>query len=152
MSWWSSTYDARPDSNRLGFDPCYIWWSMWSLSSKRMRTCFLLGGVTVTAISVLGSPVIVKLAQITRGWGKIPHWGTEFIWITGPVYTKHQSQCCDNSAITLVILLSLKTMELLQIGVATHFQASPLFSMRTELLAPSQNCCNVDADVWCKRP
>ena len=30
----------------------------------------------------------------------------------GPVYTKHQRQCCDNSAMTLVILLSLKSMEM----------------------------------------
>ena len=39
----------------------------------------------------------------------------------GPVYTKPQRQHCDNSAMTLAILFSLKTMELLKIGVATHF-------------------------------
>ena len=44
----------------------------------------------------------------------------------GPVYTECQYQCCDNSAMTLVILFSLKTMELLQIGVATHFQVTPI--------------------------
>ena len=49
----------------------------------------------------------------------------------------------------LVILFSLRTIELLQIGVATHFQVTPLFSMRTELLASLQSCCNVDA-AWCK--
>ena len=38
----------------------------------------------------------------------------------------------------------------LQNGVATHFQASPLISMRTELLASSQSCRSVDADAWCK--
>ena len=32
----------------------------------------------------------------------------------GPVYTKRQRQCWDNSAMTLAILLSLKTMESLQ--------------------------------------
>ena len=51
----------------------------------------------------------------------------------------------------LVILFSLKTVESLQNGVATHFQVTPLFSMRTELLALSQNCSSVDANVWCKR-
>ena len=35
--------------------------------------------------------------------------------------------------------------------VATHFQGTPLFSMRPESVASSQNCRNVDADVWCKR-
>ena len=42
----------------------------------------------------------------------------------GPVYTKRQRQYCDNSAMTLVILFTLKTMESLQNGVATHFQAT----------------------------
>ena len=32
---------------------CYIWWPMWSLSSKCMRTCFLLGRVNVMAVSGL---------------------------------------------------------------------------------------------------
>ena len=45
------------------------------------------------------------------------------------VYTKRQSQCCDNSAIMLAILFSLKTMELLQNGAETHFQVIPLFSV-----------------------
>ena len=36
-------------------------------------------------------------------------------------------------------------------GFATHFQASPLISMRTELLASSQSCHSIDADAWCKR-
>ena len=44
-----------------------------------------------------------------------------------------------NSAITL------------QNGFATHFQASPLISMRAESLASSQSCRSVDADAWCKR-
>ena len=44
-----------------------------------------------------------------------------------PIYTKHQSQCCNNSAMMLVILFSLKTMESLQNGVVTHFRVTPLF-------------------------
>ena len=50
----------------------------------------------------------------------------------GPIYTKHQRQYCDNSGMMLAVLFSLKTMELLQNGVATYFQATPLISMRTE--------------------
>ena len=42
-------------------------------------------------------------------------------------------------------------MESLQNGVATHFQVTPLFSMRTELLASLQICHSTDADVWCKQ-
>ena len=52
---------------------------------------------------------------------------------------KGQIQRCDKSAMTL------------QIGVATHFQASPLISMRTESLVSSQSCGSIDADAWCKR-
>ena len=40
-------------------------------------------------------------------------------------------------AMTLAILFALKTMELLQIGVTTHFQAT---------LASLQNCHHIDAD------
>ena len=47
--------------------------------------------------------------------------------LLGTVYTKCQRQRCDNSAMTL------------QNGAATHFQASPLMSMRTESLASSQS-------------
>ena len=36
------------------------------------------------------------------------------------VYTKHQRQCCDHSAMILVILLSLKSMEMLENGLQTH--------------------------------
>ena len=37
----------------------------------------------------------------------------------------------NNSAMMLVILFSLKAMESLPIGVATHFLVTPLSSMRT---------------------
>ena len=56
----------------------------------------------------------------------------------GPVYTKHQHQHCNNSVMMLAILLSLKTMESLQNGVATHLQAASLFSMRTVSLVSSE--------------
>ena len=69
------------------------------------------------------------------------------------IYTKRQRQRCDNSAMTLAILFSLKSVELLQNGFATHFQATPLISMRTKLQASLQSCRSVDADAdaWCKR-
>ena len=38
----------------------------------------------------------------------------------------------------------------LQIEVVTHFQASPLISMRTESLESSQSGHSVDADACCK--
>ena len=45
----------------------------------------------------------------------------------GPVYTEHQRQRCDNSPMMLAILLSLKTMELLQNGVvATHLSSDSI--------------------------
>ena len=47
----------------------------------------------------------------------------------GSVYTMCQRQRCDNSAMRLAVLLSLKTMESLQNGVATHFRVTPLVSM-----------------------
>ena len=66
----------------------------------------------------------------------------------GSIYTKRQRQCCDNFAMTLEILFSLKTMESLQNGVAIHFQVTLLFWMRRESLASLQSCLDVDA--WCK--
>ena len=65
----------------------------------------------------------------------------------GSVHTKRQRQRCDNCGMTLAMLLSLKTMELLQIGIAAHFQATGLFSMRTVLPASLQSYCSVDAEA-----
>ena len=42
-------------------------------------------------------------------------------------------------------------MESLQIGVATHFGAATLFSMRTGSLASSQRRRSVDTDAQCKQ-
>ena len=68
----------------------------------------------------------------------------------GPVYAKRQRQYCDNSAITLAILFSLKTMEVLENGLQPQSGMTSLFSMRTVSLVSSQSCCSVDADVCCK--
>ena len=68
-----------------------------------------------------------------------------------PVYTKRQSQCCDNSVMMLGILLPLKRMESLGNGLQPHSGVTPLFAMRIELLASSQSCCSVHSDAWCKR-
>ena len=38
----------------------------------------------------------------------------------GPVYTKRQRQCCDNSVMTLVILFSLKSVESLENRLQTQ--------------------------------
>ena len=68
----------------------------------------------------------------------------------GPIYTKRPRQRWDNSAMMLAILFSLKTMESLENGLQPHSGATPLFSMRTVLLALSQRCCIIDADARCK--
>ena len=65
----------------------------------------------------------------------------------GPGYNKCQCQRCENCAMTVAILFSLKTMESLQNGVATHFQVTPSFTMITESIASSQHCRRVDADA-----
>ena len=69
----------------------------------------------------------------------------------GTVYTKPQCQHCDNSVMTLAILFSLKTMEPLKIGVATHFSATLLFSMRAESPGSLWSCRSFDVDAWCKQ-
>ena len=53
---------------------------------------------------------------------------------------------------TLVILLSLKTMESLFNGFATYFQVTPSFTMITESIASSQHCRRVYADAWLNEP
>ena len=61
------------------------------------------------------------------------------IQLLGPVYTKRQHQRYHHSAMTLVILFSLKSMETFENGLQTHSGAS------------SQSCRSVDTDIWCKR-
>ena len=34
--------------------------------------------------------------------------------------------------------------------VATHFQVTPLFSVKIVSLASSQSCCSIDGHAWCK--
>ena len=51
---------------------------------------------------------------------------------------KVSAQHCDNSVMMLLILFSLKTMELLENGLQPHFGATSLFSMRTVSLASSE--------------
>ena len=67
--------------------------------------------------------------------------------LLGPIYTKRQRQCCNNSEMTLAILFSLKSMESLLNGVATYFQVTSLISMWTESQASSKSCHSVDADA-----
>ena len=65
----------------------------------------------------------------------------------GPIYPEHQRQCCDNFAMMLVILFSLKTMESLKNGLQSHSGVPPLFSMRRVSLLRHRS---VEADPWCK--
>ena len=48
----------------------------------------------------------------------------------------------------LVILVRLKTMQLIQNGLQPYSGATPLFSMRTGSVASSQSCCSGDDDAW----
>ena len=45
--------------------------------------------------------------------------------VLGLICTKRQSQSCDNSAMTLAILFSLKTMELLEDGLHPQSGVTP---------------------------
>ena len=67
-----------------------------------------------------------------------------------PVYTKHQRQFYNNSAMTIVILFPWKMIESLQSGIATHFQADPFFSIITVFLESLHSCRSVDSDTRCK--
>ena len=69
----------------------------------------------------------------------------------GLVYTERKCQRYDNAAMTLVMLVWLKTMQSLQNGLQPHSEVTPLFSMKTGLLASSQICHSVDAYAWCKQ-
>ena len=49
----------------------------------------------------------------------------------GPIYNKFQRQCCNNSAMILALLFSLKTTALLENGLQPYSGVTLLFSMRT---------------------
>ena len=70
----------------------------------------------------------------------------------GPVYTKRQHQCSDNSAMTLAILFSLKSVESLENRLQPHSGETPLFSMRMELQASLQSCRSVDLTLGVNEP
>ena len=59
----------------------------------------------------------------------------------GPVYTKHQHQCCINSVITLAILFSFKSVESLENRLQSHSVATPLFSVRKEIASAITELC-----------
>ena len=51
-----------------------------------------------------------------------------------PIHTEYEHQCCNNT----MILFSLKTMESLKNGFATHFGATTLFSIRAVFICGSK--------------
>ena len=55
-----------------------------------------------------------------------------------------------HTAMTLAILFSLKTMESLQNGVASHFGVTALFSIKPVLLALSHYWPSIDAEAQCE--
>ena len=56
-------------------------------------------------------------------------------------------QLCNDCRDSVLI----ETMESLQNGVATHFEATTLFLIRPVLLVSSQHCHSIDTDAQCKR-
>ena len=74
----------------------------------------------------------------------------KFGWIVRARLHQASTQHCDNSAMMLAILFSLKSVQLLENRLQPHSGATALFSMRTESQASSQSFCSVDADTWCK--
>ena len=67
----------------------------------------------------------------------------------GCVYTKRQRQTCDDACDSVLIENSGVASK--WIRLQTDSRVTPLFSMRTELLASWQSCRSFDADAWCKR-
>ena len=53
--------------------------------------------------------------------------------LIGPVYTKGHCQCSINAMMIPATLFPLKSMELLENGVATHFVATPLLEMNKNM-------------------
>ena len=95
--------------------------------------------------STAAVPTVTRTATLTVKTSKV----RRISFRLGSV--KRQRQSCNNCAMTLAISLSLKTMQSLQNGVATHFRVTPLYSVRTESLLSLQSCRSVDADARCKR-
>ena len=69
----------------------------------------------------------------------------------GSVCTERQHQRCNNDDMFLNLLLSLKTMESLQNGVATQFSSDSIVFNENSIASIMQSCHSVDADAWCNR-
>ena len=110
--------------------------------TRMLFTCFLLARKSKFSLQIRVQEICTGVAWL----------GTYIISrpSLGPIYTKRQHQCCDNSVMMLAILLSMKSVESLQNGVATYFHTTPLISMRTKTQASSQSCRSIDVDAWCK--
>ena len=121
---WDGGMETDTDANKLTQNPIWIYVGI-DTSAQFYTTYYLLVSLSV---SVSDSVNAIPLPK-------------------GPF----TPSVCINAVMTLAILFSLKTMDSLQIGVATHLQVTPLFSMRTELLASSKSCRSIDPEAWCKR-
>ena len=70
---------------------------------------------------------------------------------SGPVYTEHHRQHCNNCVMSPAILFSLKTTESIKNGFQPQSGLTPLFSMRTISLTSLQRCLSNDVDAWCEQ-
>ena len=87
--------------------------------------------------------IFVCVSKVTKMYVYVNKWWCSHL---GFVYSGHQRQDCDNTAMLVAILVSLKTMLYLQNRFRPHSEATPLFSMRTGLLASSQHLCFHEQD------
>ena len=112
LPWWSSSYDAHLECERLGFDPPLRHWIFWSIGTHCYIWHPIMGfinlfvwskcedtlspeGVNVMADSCLGGLVVVTLVQNVRDWGSIPSWGTEFFGPSEPTVTLMFAILCN---------------------------------------------------------
>ena len=123
----------------------------------RPETCDAAGGTISLWVNAIECPeyagIVSSYAGNTSSMVICAHSEIRYdlaILYSEPIYTKHQCQCCGNTAMTLAILFSLKSVELLENGLQTYSGVTPLFSMRTESQVSSQSCHSIDADAWCK--
>ena len=137
----------------------YTWWILtstitWIMRTRLRTTCKRTRGRNSRKTLVQNQRKLIlffwsglKVVQHTLLWQRF--FRKTLLPFVRTAYIKRNRQCWDNSVMMPGILFSLKIIELLQNGVATYFQATPLFSMRTESPGSSLSSRSIDTDAWC---